>query len=104
MEEGENVLRESPFMISGSDLLFCHTGRLVLTAQDLRLECDDKTWSHKINLGSVKQIEVGDDYIKFDELPRLYLDEPEVWLEVLGERFGSLIAPRRVKPFVYKVF
>jgi hypothetical protein len=103
MEMGESVLKVSPFMISGSDLLFCHKGRLVLTSQDLRLECDDKTWSHKINLNTMKQIEVGDDYIKFDELPKLYLDEPEEWLEVLGERFGSLIVSRRVKPFIYKV-
>ena len=90
-------------MISGSDLLFCHKGRLILTAQDLRLECDDKTWSQKINLSIVKQIEVGDDYIKFDELPKLYLDEPEEWLEVLKERFGSLIAPRKVKAFIYRI-
>jgi len=103
MESRENVLKESPFMISGSDLLFCHKGRLILTAQEFRLECDDKTWTQRINLNTVRQIEVGDDYIKFDELPKLYVDEPEVWLEVLGERLGSLIAPRKVKPFIFKI-
>ena len=103
MGETENVLMESPFMISGSDLLYCHKGRLILLAQELRLECEDRTWSHKINLNAVRLIEVGDDYIKFDELPKLYVDAPEEWFDVLRERFESLIAPRRVKAFIYKV-
>jgi hypothetical protein len=103
MGEEEKVLKESPFRISGSDLLFCHKGKLILTSKEFRLECDDRSWTQRINLSTIKQIEVGNDYIKIDKLPPLYLDEPEGWLEALRERLESSTMSRKVKPFIFKI-